>query len=92
VERISKTNDGMSYFVDSSMIIDKPCGFSGRAVEKLAVYENLQLALIKNQSEISQKLVILKNKGLKNSVRYKELMGKKLMNSYALSLFISRGL
>lgn len=59
---------------------------TGPAVERLAAFENLYENLLRQQEEISQKLEVLRGQGKTNSYQFRELMGKKLMNSHTLSL------
>ncbi len=57
------------------------------AVNKLAQFENLHEDLLRSQQEITVELETLRQAGKKNSVRFRELMSKKLMNAHMLDLF-----
>ena len=65
---------------------------SPQAVEKLAAFEDLLDDLQAEQQALSQKLGELRAQGRESSARFRELLGKKLINSQVLGLFAARGL
>jgi len=75
------------YIVGDEKIIHTPEGYSGEAVEKLAQFENFYFDLLASQEKISSELERLRNEGKEKSVRFRELLGQKLMNSNTLILF-----
>jgi len=74
------------YTVEDEKIIHTPEGYSGEAVEKLAQFENFYFDLLASQEKISSELERLRNEGKEKSVRFRELLGQKLMNSNTLIL------
>ena len=62
------------------------------ALARLAVYEDLLEALLAAQDAIPGDLEQLKAVGKEKSVRYKELLGEKLLNNHAVALFRNHGL
>ena len=69
-----------------------PLGREQEAIQRLAVFENIHQQLADQQGEISAQLEQLRLEGKKNSVKFRELMGKKLANSIVLSTFQANGL
>lgn len=86
---ISGTKD---YVVENSKVTQNENGFSGEAIQRLGQFESIYDNLLLSQIEISNKLEQLRNEGKKNSVQFRELMGKKLTNSYIISTFVANGL
>ncbi len=84
--------DNGSYTVDDNMITHDINGYSGPAVERLASFENIYDDLVLKQNEISKELEKLRNEGKTHSVKFKELMVKKLTNSNIIILFRAYGL
>ncbi|HZX46624.1 MAG TPA: hypothetical protein VFF83_05080 [Clostridia bacterium] len=87
-----KTQNNGHYVVDEDKIKQVAGGYSGEAVERLAAFENMYENLIKGQSEISEELERLRREGKKNSYKFRELMGKKLINSNTLIILKNYGL
>ena len=57
------------------------------AVERLAAYENMHEAVLREQESISSQMASLRAAGKEKTVKYRELFAKKLQNAYVLSLF-----
>jgi hypothetical protein len=76
-----------AYVVDDDLIIREVCGYSGDAINRLARYENIIDDLLASQIEIAKGLEKLRNEGKTHSVKFRELMVKKLTNSHILVLF-----
>ena len=91
MQRLTKQIENRFYLPVEYLQQDEQ-GYSGKAIEKLAALENLHEKLLLEQSEFSTKLEQLRQEGKKNSVQFRELMGKKLMNSHVLTLFELYGL
>ena len=62
------------------------------AIAKLADFEDLLEELLAAQTEIPAELERLRLAGKEKSVRYKELLGTKLLNNHAVALFRDKGL
>ena len=92
MERLTKAAGDNRYIVESGKIKQDPKGYSGEAVERLAVFENMYEDLVRSQGEISEELERLRCGGKKNSYKFRELMGKKLTNSNILLILKSYGL
>jgi hypothetical protein len=67
-------------------------GYSGEAINKLAKFENIYDDLVESQIEISKKLEMLRDEGKTHSLRFRELMTKKLTNNNVIILFKTYGL
>ena len=87
-----KTQSDGHYVVDEDKIKKETGGYSGEAIERLAAFENMYEDLIKGQSEISEELERLRREGKKSSYKFRELMGKKLVNSNTLTILKNYGL
>lgn len=93
MERLTRSSSNNEfYIVDDDKVSHDANGYSGAAIEKLAKFENIYDDLVANQIEISKELEKLRNEGKKNSVKFKELMAKKLINSNVISIFKAYGL
>lgn len=77
------------YIVDDEKIIHALEGYSGEAVEKLAHFENFYFDLLESQDKISSELEKLRSEGKEKSVRFRELLGQKLMNNNTLIMLKS---
>jgi hypothetical protein len=80
------------YFVDDDQITHHAEGYSGHAIHKLAKFENIYEDMEANQIKISIELENLRSQGQTHSVKFKELMIKKLTNVNILILFRANGL
>lgn len=81
-----------TYIVAESLVHHEVSGYSGEAIQKLARFENVLDDLVASQIEIAGKMEILRHEGKTHSVKFKELMVKKLMNNNILILFKFYGL
>ena len=59
---------------------------------RLALYEDIHEAVEGDQLRIAGELAALRADGREKTVRYRELLAKKLQNLYLLTLFESKGL
>lgn len=84
MERLTKKLDNNNYIVDNDRL--------NQAINKLAIFENIYEELNAEQIEISKKLEVLRNEGKMKSLKFRELMTKKLTNSTVLALFKNYGL
>lgn len=85
MERLTKKFDNTdNYIVDEYKITE--------AINKLAIFENIYEELNTEQTEISKKLEVLRNEGKMKSLKFRELMTKKLTNSAVLTIFKNYGL
>lgn len=82
-----KLDNGKVFIVNEDKVIHEVEGYSGDAINKLAKFEDIYDDIIANQSEISKELEKLRNEGKTHSVKFKELLVKKLTNSNILSIF-----
>ncbi|MGE5405286.1 MAG: hypothetical protein ACM3PP_10175 [Candidatus Saccharibacteria bacterium] len=80
------------YIVNEALVIRVKEGYTGEAIEKLARFENALEALMVSQTEVSEELERLRSEDKTKSVRFKELMVKKMTNATMIAYFKSRGL
>ncbi len=94
MKRLTRIAPGSSsYFVDEAKIqLEDNNIYSGEAISRLAFFENFCYDLIAEQDRISADLEKLRNEGKSNSVKFKELLVRKLTNSNTLILLRSYGL
>jgi hypothetical protein len=64
----------------------------GEAAERLAKYEAVLAELIADQADVARRLERLRDEGLSKTVRFRELMGRKLTNQYLLVLLKKHGI
>lgn len=75
------------YVIDKNTLQQTDKGYTGDAIEKLARFENLIEDLLNSQRQIPIELEMLRNEGKTKSVRFRELMVKKITNANLLDLF-----
>jgi len=93
MERLTKVlGNNDHYLVDDLAIKHDVNGYTGEAIAKLAKFENIHADLIASQSQIPEELEKLRNEGKTKSVRFKELMVKKMTNATMINLFKTYGL
>ena len=62
------------------------------ALRRLAVFEDVYEELMESMAAIPAELESLKAAGKEKTVRYRELFGRKLMNSFIADLFKRHGI
>ena len=94
MKRLTKESDSDSgAFVVHADLIEKCAdGYGGKAIDKLAVFENVLDGLAEEQGKIAERLEALRSEGKTNSVKFKELLGQKLLNANTLALFEVHGI
>lgn len=90
--RLTRVLDEQSYIVDEDKINHQINGYSGMAINKLAQFENMYTDLITSQSQITKELEKLRTQDKLHSLKFKELMAKKLINNNFLILLKTYGL
>lgn len=87
----SRGQDGKAFVPEDAL---ERCGegCAGAAAERLALFEDFYEKLQKDQVEMAQKLEALRAEGKKNTVKFRELFGQKLMVSNTLVLLQTYGL
>jgi len=73
--------DGAGYRVDDAQIAHDAGGYSGDEIERLARFENAQADLLAHQETIALEMDRLRAKGKEKSVRFRELLGQKMINN-----------
>lgn len=66
--------------------------YGGKAIDRLAAYENIYCDIMEQQEIISRKLAELRTQNKEKSVQFKELLIKKLNNANILSTFKAYGI
>jgi len=67
-------------------------GDLSRALLRLAAFEDVYEALMRDMAAIPEELRQLKTDGKEKTVRYRELFGQKLMNAHIADLFERYGI
>ncbi len=80
MERITRTDDG--YTVDNLEA----------AIARLAAFEDAYFELIEEQEQLAHELDKLRSEGKEKSVKFRECLGKKMMNLNAIMLFERHGI
>jgi hypothetical protein len=84
MERLTKKSEQNTYMIDASQL--------EKAVERLALFENIYENLIKSQNEIHKELEKLRSEDKTKTVKFKELMVKKLTNNNMIIQFNMYGI
>lgn len=85
-------NSQKHYQLENSKIEAVPNGYTGKAVDRLAIFENVYDSLIQSQEKVIADMENLRKEGKTNTVTFKQLMAKKLTNTNTLSMFEIHGL
>ncbi len=85
MQRYTKKQD-QAYVAGDEGIKAVEGGYSGAAIDRLAAYESLHQDVLQNYRQLSIELEQLRAQGKMKSLRFKELMGKKLMSAHIISL------
>lgn len=91
MERITRLIEGRYYAADVA-IEHQGKGYLGEAIDRLAIFENMLEDLKASQIQISNELEKLRADGKEKSVRFKELMIKKLTNVNIIMLLKAYGI
>jgi hypothetical protein len=93
MERLTKLMGNNDSYIAEDITVNHDCnGYTGEAITKLAKFENIYEDLIASQREISKQLEKLRNEEKTKTVRFRELMFKKMTNVTIIELFKSYGL
>lgn len=84
MERFTQNTQDGKYSLEERYFAD--------AVERLGKFEDMVLELEEAQEKLSAKLAVLRDQGKTKSYQFRELMGKKLVNTSMLSLLETYGL
>ena len=79
--RLTKREGGKFYLASDDLIARDELGISGKAVERLAQFEDLLQSLIDEQQQITLVLEKLRSQDKTNTVKYKQLFANKLVNN-----------
>ncbi len=78
--------------VDGSHVVRDGGNAGGDAVERLARFEDAVDELLAEQADATRQLERLRGEGRSKSVRFRELMGRKLTDQYLLVLLARHGI
>lgn len=92
MDRLTKELGKGFYIVDDTKVQHDANGFYGEAVNILAKFENMYEDLIRKQGEITRELEKLRLEDKTHSVKFKQLLGNKLLNNEISILLRSYGL
>ena len=92
MQRLTKRTPAGAYLLDSAEVQAGEQGVTGRAVERLAAYEELRESLAAEQEAIARRLEQMRREGKEKTVQFREWMVKKLNNALVLDLFAWHGL
>lgn len=80
------------FYVDESMVRHAVNVYIGPAIDKLASFENMQYGLLAKQIEISEELEKLRGAGKTRSLKFKQLLATKMVNSNILIMLKTYGI
>lgn len=87
MERVTKKVDSGGYEIAETFINKKVEEQFKIAIEKLGKVEDMYEDLQKKQKEMSAQMDVLRNEGKEKSVKFRELLGNKIINNNILALF-----
>jgi hypothetical protein len=92
MKRLTKISKDGGYIATADLVYLQDAGYAGEAIEKLACFETFYDDLLRNQSEISNEMEMLRNEEKTHSPRFKELFTKKMINNNILIILKQYGL
>ncbi len=85
LHRLTRKIEDANY-IEAKAITAAPEGFTGEAIDRLAAYEDFHQNALQTYQQLSMELEKLREQGKMKTLRFKELMGKKLMAAHVLTL------
>ncbi len=92
MDRLTRVIDDGSYVVDDTNIQHGINGYFGEAITRLARFENFYTELLESQIKIPEEMEKLRGQGKTKSVRFRELMGEKMVKANLISMIKTYGL
>ncbi len=81
-----------SYTVAPAAVTQTPAGCTGQAIARLAAFENAFEALLASQQQAAAELDSLRGQGKAKTVKFRELLAKKIIQGNLIALFELHGL
>ncbi len=91
MERYTQEEDGR-FYVMQPQIRQQGDRFVGDAVDRLAAYEAVHAQILAEQAVLTEKLARMRAENQTKTARFREDLGKKLVNSQLLGLLQAHGL
>lgn len=91
MNRLTRLLDG-TFYAPEEFFHHNEHGYSGEVVSKLAIFENIYDDLLIKQEQIVKELEKLRSECKANTVKFKQLLVKKISNNNMLILFETYGL
>lgn len=82
-----KRSDGLAFVAPEGSVRRDGEGWAGPAIDRLAVFENLQADLAANQEKYAQEMDALRAAGKEKTARFRELMVFKMTGRSMLDMF-----
>jgi len=92
MNRLTKALDKDYYVADGTSVRQNGVVFSGEAIDRLAKFENMYEDLVLKQNEIAREMEKLKLEDKTRTVKFKQLLANKLLNTNILITFKAFGL
>lgn len=93
MKRLTRMQGNDDYYIADDLTINHDInGYTGEAIIRLAKFENIYEDLIKGQEQIPKEMEKLRSEEKTKSVRFKELMVKKMTDASIINLFKRYGL
>lgn len=92
MDRLTRVADDGSYVVDDTNVQHGINGYFGEAITRLARFENFYTELLESQVKIPEEMEKLRGQGKTKSVRFRELMGEKMVKTNLISMIKTYGL
>lgn len=92
MQRMTQLDEQGRAYLPKERILLTEQGVEGEAVERLACFEQLYERILASQEDLTVQLAALRKEGKTKTAKFREMMGKKLMQSSLLSIFQAAGL
>lgn len=92
MERLTKKLNKDYYVAGGAVLRQEGDSFGGEAINRLAGFENMYEDLVLKQGEIAKELEKLRLEDKTHSVKFKQLLGNKLLNNEILILLKQYGI
>lgn len=90
--RLTKPCGNGTYTAPAQTVQQTAAGLEGEAITRLGLFEDFAQELWQEQKELAAELEKMRAEGKKNSVKFREMLGKKVMGSSTLLQLRMHGL
>lgn len=92
MDRITNLSAGGLPLIPTDALTQQEDGYTGKAADRLAAYEDLYTSLLQERDKIEERLALLRAEGKQSTIQFKQMIAQKLTNNNILMLYRARNL